>query len=226
MRPQAALAMGIPVGYRPSNGVISSWYGPRPVPPGMPAWAGFHNGIDFYGGPGKKTFASHPGRVAFAGRDGDGSYTIRIQHNGFMSHYAHNPAGGIRVGVGQYVEGGQHIGYEGSTGYATGDHLHYKISSGYGTPAWNINALFRDQGGNLPPGLSLVLNNTGRDEYILNRGQAAALAGAAGRGFPEAVTLVVEDGPTLRAYVEDVGDRRLASHVAGLAQPLRQHAGA
>ena len=226
MRPQAALAMGIPVGYRPSNGVISSWYGPRPVPPGMPAWAGFHNGIDFYGGPGKKTFASHPGRVAFAGRDGDGSYTIRIQHNGFMSHYAHNPAGGIRVGVGQYVEGGQHIGYEGSTGYATGDHLHYKISSGYGTPAWNINALFRDQGGNLPPGLSLVLNNTGRDEYILNRGQAAALAGAAGRGFPSELTLVLEDGTAFPAYLAQRTDARIRQHVDGLAQPLRQHAGA
>ena len=48
----------------------------------------------------------------------------------------------------------------------------------------------------------------------------------AGFGFPSELTLVVEDGPTLRAYVEDVGDRRLASHVAGLAQPLRQHAGA
>lgn len=225
MRPQAALAMGIPVGYRPSNGLISSWYGPRPVPPGMPASAGFHTGVDFYGGPGKKTFASHPGRVAFAGRDGTGSYTIRIQHNGFMSHYAHNPAGGIRVGVGQYVEGGQHIGYEGSTGYATGDHLHYMLSSGYGTPAWNINSLFRDQGGNLPPGLSLVLNNTGRDEYILNRGQAAALAGAAGRGFPSELTLVLEDGTAFPAYLAQRTDARIRQHVDGLAQPLRQQTG-
>jgi hypothetical protein len=29
------------------------------------------------------------------------------------------------------------------------------------------DALFRDRGGNLPPGLSMVLNNTGRDETIL-----------------------------------------------------------
>ena len=29
------------------------------------------------------------------------------------------------------------------------------------------NPLFRDRGGNLPPGLSMVLNNTGRDETIL-----------------------------------------------------------
>ena len=30
-----------------------------------------------------------------------------------------------------------------------------------------VNPLFRDRGGNLPPGLSMVLNNTGRDETIL-----------------------------------------------------------
>src|SRR5690625_7734344 len=29
------------------------------------------------------------------------------------------------------------------------------------------NPLFRDRGGNLPPGLSMVLNKTGRDETIL-----------------------------------------------------------
>lgn len=35
--------------------------------------------------------------------------------------------------------------------------------------------LFRDQGGNLPPGLNLVLNKTGRDEWIFNQDQLGRL---------------------------------------------------
>src|SRR5699024_6053881 len=58
------------------------------------------------------------------------------------------------------------------------------ISNRYGSPmsAWmhhkqrgwyadgglvTANPVFRDRGGNLPPGLSMVLNKTGRDETIL-----------------------------------------------------------
>lgn len=234
MNAGAAAALGIPLGSFPSNGRISSWFGYRRTPQGMPDFTSNHTGVDFFQGGFGKTYASHSGRVFQSGQspDSSGSYTIGIVHprpgggRPFYTFYAHNPVGGSRVSNGQWVESGQHIGYEGNTGYSTGNHLHYGLVASQGSGAANINALFRDQGGNLPPGLSLVLNNTGRDEYILNRGQAAALAGAAGRGFPAEVTLVVEDGPTLRAYVEDVGDRRLASHVAGLAQPLRQHTGA
>lgn len=35
--------------------------------------------------------------------------------------------------------------------------------------------LFRDQGGSLPPGLSMVLNNTGSNEHIFNQSQLATL---------------------------------------------------
>src|SRR5690625_1817955 len=43
------------------------------------------------------------------------------------------------------------------------------------------DALFRDRGGNLPPGLSMVLNNTGRDEAILNARQWADIHSLAAR---------------------------------------------
>lgn len=42
--------------------------------------------------------------------------------------------------------------------------------------------LFRDQGGNLPPGLSMVLNKTGRDEAILNDRQWQDIHALAARG--------------------------------------------
>src|SRR5690606_18152506 len=42
--------------------------------------------------------------------------------------------------------------------------------------------LFRDRGGNLPPGLSMVLNKTGRDEAILNHRQWADIHTLAQRG--------------------------------------------
>src|SRR5690625_4298422 len=44
-----------------------------------------------------------------------------------------------------------------------------------------VEPLFRDRGGNLPPGLSMVLNNTGRDEAILNARQWADIHSLAAR---------------------------------------------
>lgn len=45
-----------------------------------------------------------------------------------------------------------------------------------------VNSLYRDKGGNLPPGLSMVLNKTGRDEAILNSRQWADIHSLAQRG--------------------------------------------
>lgn len=88
-------------------------------------------------------------------------------------------------------------------------------------------ALLRDSGGTLPPGLSLVMNKTGANEMVLTARQWQDIHALAGRGaqLPQELTLLVQDGPTLRAFVQQVGDRRLAEHVAGLSQPVRQHAG-
>lgn len=71
------------------------------------------------------------------------------------------------------------------------------IKNRYGTPTkalafhnrnnWydkggRVNSLYRDKGGNLPPGLSMVLNKTGRDEAILNSRQWQDIHTLAQRG--------------------------------------------
>ncbi|MGJ5608724.1 phage tail tape measure protein [Micrococcus luteus] len=48
----------------------------------------------------------------------------------------------------------------------------------------------------------------------------------AGFGFPSELTLVLEDGTAFPAYLAQRTDARIRQHVDGLAQPLRQHAGA
>ena len=48
----------------------------------------------------------------------------------------------------------------------------------------------------------------------------------AGLGFPSELTLVLEDGAAFPAYLAQRTDARIRHHVNGLAQPLRQHAGA
>lgn len=89
---------------------------------------------------------------------------------------------------------------EGTVAGQAGWGLNY-IRSRYGNPQAAINHhdrrgwyadgglvegrdyLFRDQGGNLPPGLNLVLNKTGRDEWIFNQDQLGRLDSAVrGRG--------------------------------------------
>jgi murein DD-endopeptidase MepM/ murein hydrolase activator NlpD len=53
---------------------------------------------------------------------------VMIDHgDGVVTLYAHQPAGGIRVGNGQTVEKGDRIGTVGSTGYSTGPHLHFEV---------------------------------------------------------------------------------------------------
>jgi murein DD-endopeptidase MepM/ murein hydrolase activator NlpD len=68
------------------------------------------------------------GTVIFAGyRSGYGN-TVMVDHgDGVVTLYAHQPAGGIRVGNGENVEKGDRIGTVGSTGYSTGPHLHFEV---------------------------------------------------------------------------------------------------
>ncbi|MFB7647124.1 transglycosylase SLT domain-containing protein [Streptomyces sp. NPDC056084] len=83
-----------------------------------------------------------------------------------------------------------------------------------------------DSGGYLQPGMNLAYNGTGRPEPVFTTQQANALTRLAvepsggGFGAGQPVTLVVQDGPTLQAYVADVADGQVhefANFLTGVA---------
>lgn len=88
-----------------------------------------HNGLDYAGRTGDNIYAVDAGVVIYAGWSDRGyGNTIVINHgNGYLSLYAHLMDGGINVGCGTIVSGGQTIGYMGSTGNSTGSHLHFEL---------------------------------------------------------------------------------------------------
>ncbi|MER5312671.1 hypothetical protein ABT034_33415 [Streptomyces sp. NPDC002773] len=73
-----------------------------------------------------------------------------------------------------------------------------------------------DSGGYLQPGLNLAYNGTGRPEPVFTTVQANALTRMANQGGGlqpgDALTLVVQDGPTLRAYVQGEAGAVVAQH--------------
>lgn len=86
-----------------------------------------HNGIDIAAGFGAEIKAIGAGLIVANGtNDGWGNW-IAIQHaNNMVSVYAHmSSLASSKVGVS--VTQGQTIGYEGSTGNATGSHLHLSL---------------------------------------------------------------------------------------------------
>ena len=93
--------------------------------------AHFHNGIDLVGPYGAPIRASAGGQVVYVGwnwADGsDPAWIVVIAHAGNLrTWYAHMQPK-RPVDVGQSVRKGQVIGYEGSTGHATGAHLHWMV---------------------------------------------------------------------------------------------------
>ncbi len=87
-----------------------------------------HTGIDiqsYYGGP---IYAAQSGMVITSGWSNIGyGYHVVIDHGGgiktLYAHQSQQPP----VSVGQYVEQGQVIGFEGATGNVTGEHLHFEV---------------------------------------------------------------------------------------------------
>lgn len=87
-----------------------------------------HTGIDiqnYYGAP---EYAAKDGIVVTSGWSNYGyGYHVVIDHgNGVKTLYGHQNQQ-PPVQVGQYVQQGQVIGYEGSTGNVTGEHLHFEV---------------------------------------------------------------------------------------------------
>lgn len=91
-----------------------------------------HNGIDMGAPAGTPVFAADDGTVAFEGWGQNHSWMgvpagicVLINHGGSYAGYAHMTS--TVISKGQRVAKGQHIGYVGSTGAATGPHLHFEM---------------------------------------------------------------------------------------------------
>lgn len=102
----------------PTNGVVSSPYGPR--------WGRMHEGIDIAAPAGRPIRAAKAGLVITAALEGAYGNLVVIDHgNGETTRYGHMSA--FAVVQGQTVAIGQVIGLIGSTGRSTGNHLHFEI---------------------------------------------------------------------------------------------------
>lgn len=107
----------------PISGRTSSPFGPR--------WGGFHNGLDIAAPLQTPVQAAAAGQVVTVGKPalvyGDTATIVIIAHGtGFSTLYAHlNDERPPVVKVGQRVEAGQLIAYNGSTGWSTGPHVHF-----------------------------------------------------------------------------------------------------
>jgi len=87
-----------------------------------------HNGLDFRAKHGCPILASHAGKVAFSGTDGEGGISITLEFikngEGFKTIYYHLL--NVNVAIGEKVRAGDIIGFADNTGkYTTGDHLHF-----------------------------------------------------------------------------------------------------
>jgi murein DD-endopeptidase MepM/ murein hydrolase activator NlpD len=116
----------------PLSGQITQGFGPTSwtmEPPGH-GYAHFHTGIDIAAAYGTQVHAAAAGVVIHTGWFSGGNWgygnCIIIVHNGTISTlYGH--LSGYAVSANQYVQQGQVIGYEGSTGNSSGPHVHFEI---------------------------------------------------------------------------------------------------
>lgn len=112
------------------GGPTYSGYYTHPVP-GAVRTQGIHgyNAVDLGARVGTPIAAAAAGRVIIS-REGGwnggyGNYIVISHDNGTQTLYAHNSSN--LVGVGQYVQQGQVIGYVGNTGRSTGPHVHFEV---------------------------------------------------------------------------------------------------
>jgi len=108
----------------PVHARISSPFGPRRHP--IFGVSSMHSGIDLAAPRNTPIKASEGGSVIYVGWYGGYGRVVIVDHaKGFTTLYAHLSSTTVRVG--QRVQQGDTVGYEGDTGYATGPHLHFEI---------------------------------------------------------------------------------------------------
>lgn len=109
----------------PTLGIISSGYGVRSDP--IYEGAAIHNGIDIADNFKAPVFCASGGIVLWSGSRGRWGNVVIVDHVGseYQTIYAHLARSIVAEGAN--VEGGQLIGYVGSTGRSTGPHLHFEV---------------------------------------------------------------------------------------------------
>lgn len=113
---------------RPIGGRITSPFGWRTHP--IFNSRTFHSGVDIAGPNRGVIRASNSGKVIYSGWYGGYGKVVILDHGSINGKptttlYAHMSS--IKVGQGQFVNKGDTIGYEGTTGYSTGPHVHFEV---------------------------------------------------------------------------------------------------
>lgn len=86
----------------------------------------YHEGLDMAGAVGAPLYATAPGKVVRAGRNGFYGKMVEVKHPlGFSTRYAHMHK--ILVNVGDELDTGDKIGLVGNTGRSSASHLHYEV---------------------------------------------------------------------------------------------------
>lgn len=178
--------------------------------------SGYHTGTDFPALTGTPVRSVDDGRVSSVKSGGPYGNHILIDHGrGLSSLYAHLSQ--VMAKVGEDVIRGEGIGKVGATGNTTGPHLHLEARLGGRTV--NPEAYLFDDGGFLPPGISLVANGTGKPEPIMTAQQWADIR-ALKSGGPnvqvDVYSTTVLDGQELKGVV----DTRIEMHSDGAARDL------
>jgi len=109
----------------PLYGLITSDYGWRSNPFGG-SGGEFHDGVDIAAPYGTAIRATADGKVEQSGWNSSYGISVTLYHrDGIETLYGHMSR--TAVSTGQSIKKGQVIGYEGSTGRATGAHVHYEV---------------------------------------------------------------------------------------------------
>ena len=110
----------------PVKARITSPFGPRRHP--IFGVRSMHSGIDLAAPYGTPVKASEGGLVIYSGWYGGYGKVVIVDHSqGYSTLYAHLST--VKAKVGDRIKQNQTLGYEGSTGYATGPHLHFEVRS-------------------------------------------------------------------------------------------------
>ncbi|HYF22421.1 MAG TPA: M23 family metallopeptidase [Caulobacteraceae bacterium] len=105
---------------------INSFFGLRKLPKEPKPRP--HEGVDYAAPAGQPVLAAAEGEVLRAGTSPTYGRYVEVEHpNGVTSFYAHLSRTAANARPGEEIDGGEVLGFVGSTGRSTGPHLHFEI---------------------------------------------------------------------------------------------------